>query len=182
MDHLRKELREFKDKLYDLQADRSAEDIHKILEIKGLSDEATETLILLQSNSKADIQAIKLFQVKTLLMMTDKLETLIVEVKSLVDSTRRDIEVELIAINKDIMSIDARLNLIDKEIERLRNAGLLNNRWVKIGMVGSFIMLFAFVLHYINAPGAEWAGEFIKSILTLGLSDGSTSTPTTPMN
>lgn len=173
MEQLKNELRDLKNSLFNLQSERSAEDIHKILEVKGLSDEATETMVLLHSNIKADIQAIKLFQIKTLVMVVDKLEAITNEASNRLRNLR-------IETDKEINSLKNRLDKQGRELDELKTRGLFNNKMFKILFPIFLTMLFLVMLHNFNPDATQWAGDWIKSMFGSSVSDAAAATNATP--
>lgn len=86
MDKVRQNLQKIKDEIYDISNDRVDDDFIKLVKIKDINDELYETLILIHSNYKAEMQAVKTNQIRLISKMVDQiLETLVHMQKTLTE-------------------------------------------------------------------------------------------------
>lgn len=86
MDKVRQNLQKIKDEIYDISNDRVDDDFIKLVKIKDINDELYETLILIHSNYKAEMQAVKTNQIRLISKIVDQnLETLVHMQKTLTE-------------------------------------------------------------------------------------------------
>mgnify|MGYP007043493296 CR=1 FL=1 len=86
MDKVRQNLQKIKDEIYDISNDRVDDDFIKLVKIKDINDELYETLILIHSNYKAEMQAVKTNQIRLISKIVDQnLESLVHMQKTLTE-------------------------------------------------------------------------------------------------
>lgn len=134
-------IKSIKDELYNMQIENKTEDIHHILKIRGIPAETQQTLLLLFSNIKADMQLIKSFQLRSLGKMTDVSLEIVGELEDSRERHKKDVE------------------LLQKEID--------NNKLSKLAktLIGAGgVILFLMTLYTIAPDAAKWAVSETKEI------------------
>lgn len=160
MERIIKDAKKLKADLFDLQIIDQQDDTHKILELKDMSDpdDLKTTLILLNSNIKSQLQSMKNFEVKALLLLTDQLQDLATVSSKDDNRLRYDLE-------KSIAVLKEQISKLETETANIKNSGLANNRLVKILVpIGGF-MMFVLFLFTLNPDATKYAGELGKSLV-----------------
>lgn len=143
MDKIKENLIKLKDELYELHMDKNDDDFIKLVKLHDINDELYETLILIHSNCKDEMQAVKNGQIRMLTKMIDY-------------------DIELLTKYKEMLH----------EIkEQKHKTPLINPK--NLAIVLFTIACFIIVIWYLftlNQDAAKWSGELLKSIFTLNFS------------
>jgi len=143
MDNIKDKLISLKDEFYNIQLDNNDNDFIKLVKLKDVSDELYETLILIHSNYKAEIQSVKTNNYRMLTKLIDTNIDLLNRYKEIINELRP--------------KNDNKISFITP-----KNIALI------LGSVSLFIVSI-WTLFTINPDAAKFTSELLKTITNINI-------------